>query len=190
MDVRGGQNFEDNILHYEVDVNKDVKIYLPNPFSKLTFDDSFVKAVVKKCLKPNRFYKISNRGLLEIVDQMLEFRKKDATRIISYDTLILALLTYGKPMSFIIYEGTRKMAQKFRLLRRCQIHPLIISLVLGITAETVVNLAGRNLFISFFATIPTWFGFYRVTEYSRNRLAIDCTDYVPLVNIKLHFTIH
>ena len=129
-------------------------------------------------MKPNRFYKISNRGLLEIIDQMMEFRKKDSTRIISYDVLILALLTYAQPMSPIIYEGTIKMVQKLGYSAVVKYAPLIISLLIGITGGLGVNLVGGNVLISFFASIPTWLGSYRVAEYCRNVLAIDCTDYV------------
>lgn len=77
---------------------------------------------MKKCLKPNRFYKISNKGLIEVIDQMVKFRKRDSIRIRPYYILILALVTYVKPMiPPIIYEGTRKLLQKLASHRRNQI---------------------------------------------------------------------
>ena len=58
LNVRGGENFHDNILHYEdeIDVIGNETKSPVNPFFKLTFEESFVKGIVKKCLKPNRFY--------------------------------------------------------------------------------------------------------------------------------------
>ena len=175
VDVRGG---EDSILHYEVDVIDDGKNFFPTIFSKLTSEERFIKAIVKKCLKPDRFYKISNRGLLEIVDKMMEFNRKDSTRIISYDVLILGLVTYAKPMSPIIYEGTIRIVKKLGYSEFVKNAPLIISVALGIIGGVGANLGGWNVLLSFVSTIPTWLGSYRVAESARNALAIDCTDYV------------
>lgn len=48
LEVRGGQ---DGILHYEVDVTDDEKNFFPTIFSKLTSEEKFIKAIVKKCFK-------------------------------------------------------------------------------------------------------------------------------------------
>lgn len=188
LDVRGGQNFENDILHYEVDRIEDEKISLPNLFFKLTYEERLVKAIVKKCLKANRFYKITNRPLLEIIDRMMEFQKKDNTRIISYDALILALLISAQPLSPMIYDGTIKLVQKLGYSAVAKYGPLIISLLIGIIGGFRVNLVLGNALISFFVTIPSWLGLYRVAEYGRNILALDCTDYVeelPIVEQNL-----
>ena len=177
--VRGGDDDFD-FLHYEVDGidDDDGKNLLSTIFSNLNSEKRFIKGILKKCLKPNRFYKISNRGLLEIIDKMMEFNKKDGTRIISYDVLILALVTYAKPMSPFIYEGTLRIAQKLGYSAVVKNAPLILSVAIGIIGGLGVNLAGGNFVRAYLTTMASWLGFYPVAESARNALAIDCTDYV------------
>lgn len=115
---------------------------------------------------------------MEVIEQMMEFQKKDNTRIISYDVLILALLKYSEPMSPIIFEGTRQIAQKLGYSAFVKHAPLIISIIVGLTAGVSVNLQYKNILYSFFSAIPVWFSSFKVAESTRNVLAIDCTDYV------------
>ena len=181
LELRGGQNFEKDILHYEIDPidSSYGSNYVPIPdiFSQLSFNELFTKALIQKCLQPGRFYKIKNRGLLEIVEQMVGFSKKENTRIISYDILILALVKYAQPSSHIVYEGTMKIAQKLGFSAAIRYAPLIFSILIGVGGGFSFNLATGNIFIGFFSTIPTWFSSYRAAEYVRDAVGIDCNDY-------------
>lgn len=105
LSIRGG-DYQNNILHYEVEPIQPNYVTVPDLFFQLNLDQLLTKAVLKKCLKQNRFYKVRHRGLLQIIEKMVGFKKKDDLRIISYDVFILALVHYVKPMSPFLYQGT------------------------------------------------------------------------------------
>ena len=186
LGVRGGGSFEDDILHYEVEVDNNGKSYIPTLPYNLNAQELLVKAIIKKCLQPNHYYRITNRGLLEIIEKMMQFGKNDSVRIISYDVLILALRAVTKPMSIILYEGTSRAVEKLGYSTVVKYSPLIASLLIGIASGVGVNLAlqGSNLWVSFLSAIPGWAGSFRIAEYTRNVLAIDCSDYVEKLPVR------
>lgn len=183
--VRGG-SVEDEILHYEMNVPETLNDYFPIILGRLNAQESLVKGILKKCLRPKHYYKITHRGLLEIIEKMMKFKKKDSVRIISYDVLILALWNGLKPMSPVIFEGTGRMVEKLGYGMIAKHAPLVVSLLFGIGAAFSVNLALLNnggltaitrLLLAYSSALPGWAGFFSVAQYSRNLLAIDCTDY-------------
>lgn len=185
LGVRGGANFEDDVLHYEVEVNNNGR-FLPLLPDKLNSKELLVKAIVKKCLHPNQYYRITNRALLEIIDKMMGFIKKDSVRIISYDVMILALWIANKPLSFLIYQGTSRAVSKLGSSAALIHSPFIAAIFVGITGGVGVNLAlgGGNLFYSFLSSIPAWAAGFRIAESARNQLAIDCSDYVEKLPVR------
>ena len=182
--VRGG-GVEEDILHYEIESPATFNDYVPL-LSNLNARESLVKGILKKCLRPKRFYKITNRGLLEIIETMIRFKKTDSVRIISYDVLILALWNSLKPMSPLLYQGATKVVEQFGF-HFVLIHaPLLFSVVFGISSGFGINLALLNsgilsssmrILLTYLLALPGWVLSFRIGHSARDLLAIDCTDY-------------
>lgn len=124
--VRGLSNLVDDkdILHYET-----LGTYPQNYHPIVT---NFFKLTAKSIIKKGHFYKITNRGLLEIVDKMLNFQKKDNVKIISYDTFLLALVIGSTPVGTILFEGTNALVKKIGSSFLLENSPLISALLTAV----------------------------------------------------------
>lgn len=195
--IIGGENSmlqlvdENDILHYE-DKLPDVLNYNPIPIPishfNLSSQEKFIKSIVQKCLRPNRIYKITHRGVLEIVDKMLQFQKSDNIKLISYDVLVLSLIIALKPISSITYQGTIEVVRRVVspvVLEHLPITSAILTAV-GIAFRANLNAGVPELSFQFFLTVLKTVGSFRAAELVRSRYFIDCTDYVkelPQANI-------
>lgn len=187
--LRGGSNpnsilelvDENDILHYE-DGIPDMLDYNPIPGSSFTLDskEKLIKSILKKCLKPGHFYKITNRGVLEIVDKMLQFRKKDTIKLISYDVLALSLVIALKPISRITYEGTSEVLKKFVSRLAIEHLPLIVSIFTagGIAFQVDLNRGLSEISVGLVQMLINSAGAFKAAELLRSTYLIDCSDYV------------
>lgn len=200
--IRGGEISNSNSIMELVDEN-DVLRYenqLPtgldyNPVSLIRFDltsrERFVKSIIKKCLKPGHIYKVTHRGVLEILEKMLDFKKSDDVRMISYDVLVLGLVIVSKPASQIIYQGTTEAIKK--VVGPYAVHnlPIISAFLTAITMGFQLNLtlnaglAQASIRVGYLL-LKVWIG-HEAAELLRSRLLIDCTDYfkaLPQADLK------
>jgi hypothetical protein len=181
---------ENEILHYE-DKLPAVLDYNPISIShiNLTSKKKFIKSIIKKCLKPGHFYKINHRGVLEILDKMLQFKKSDDLKIISYDVLVLALIIALKPLSTISYQGTAEVLKKVLSPFALEHLPLVSAILAAGRFAFQVNL-NAGLYESSFSLVLMLLqstSAFKAAEIVRSKYFIDCTDYVkqlPQANLK------
>jgi hypothetical protein len=150
---------------------------------QLGVTESLVKGIVKKCLKRDRFYKVTNRGLAEIIEQMVEFKREDTTRIISYKAMILALVAYTNPVTRILHESSIKVIRKLGFSTAILYAPLFVASFIGFTSGVSLNLANFNFLRNFLISFSTWSYSYRAAEFGRNILGIDCSDFVQVLPV-------
>ena len=202
--IRGGENEisnsnsimelvdENDILRYEDQLPTGLGY---NPVSLTRFDlssrERYVKSIIKQCLKPGHMYKVTHRGVLEILDKMLDFKKSDDVKIISYDVLVLGLVIAAKPASQIIYQGMTEIIKRVVGPFAVQNLPLISAILTAITMGFRLNL---NLNAGIYQAsirlvsllLKAWLG-HEAAELLRSRLLIDCTDYfktLPQADLK------
>jgi hypothetical protein len=187
--IRGGNSSnsiidlvdENDILHYEEPI-PDVLEYNPISIShlNLTSKQKFIKSIIKKCLKPGLIYKITHRGVLEILDKMMHFKKSDQIKIISYDVLVLSLILASKPLSQVTYQGTaeifKKIVSPFALEHFPTISAVLTAASLAFQANLNAGFYGFSLNIGFM--LVKAIGAHRAAELLRSHYFIDCTDYV------------
>jgi len=178
---RGGSQ----ILHYEKDLEKELNdprnySLLPSSYLDLTAQEKFIKDIVKKCLKPNRIYKITDLGLLQVINEMVDFNKKNLVKVISYDVFVLALVVSAKPVSTIAYKGVANflpnIASPFLVLNAPIIAAVATAATLAFRIDLNVNLS--TLGFKFLFMLLKSSGVFRSAEMVRSQLLIDCTDYV------------
>lgn len=189
LSLRGGSN--EAVIHYEkeVDIDNSQGSYYPIlNFLTLNKQQLVVKGILKKCLKQDRYYEILNRGLLQIVDRMMGFKKKDSTKVISYDVFILVLWEYAKPLTGLVYEGTYLAVDKLGYSVIIRQLPFLISIVGAVICGSGVNVALRGTalrtILSYFLALPGWAVSYQVGDNIRNLLTIDCSDYLRELPVK------
>lgn len=172
---RGGSEVLERVLHYEKEISDNIKNYLPAPLI-LNNRQLFVKTILKKCFQQNRFYLIVDRTLAEIVQHMVAFKKKDSTRIISYDALIYALWKATKPLTPALFAGLIPAVNSFVPNTVTAYLPLGVSIVVGIGAGVSANLQLGSIIYGFIFGIPGWYMSYSMAEVGRS-LLLDCSDY-------------
>jgi hypothetical protein len=193
--MRGGQSAlelvdENDILHYE-DELPDVLNYNPISVSSpiLSSKQRFIKSIIKKCLKPGHIYKINHRGVLEILDKMIHFKKSDAVKIISYDVLVLSLIIALTPISRITYQGTGEIIKRIGTPFALEHLPLISAILtsVGFASRISLNAGFYELTLNLVFILIKSTGTFRMAELVRSKYFIDCTDYVkelPQANLK------
>lgn len=116
---RGGSS---EIMYYETEeyglanITKDqqgfpdlLRRYTPiSPY--LSKNNRYVKSIIKKCLKPNSYFKITDQKLIGIIQEMIPFSRREKVRVISYDLFVLAIVqTFSNvPIQSAKYEGLGK----------------------------------------------------------------------------------
>lgn len=196
--VRGGQQIIDpnEILHYETEIEKEIEKINYHPIAishfKLKARQKIVKSIVKKCLKPGHLYKITDRGTLQIIDKMMDFKRRDIIRIISYEVFVLALTIGSKPRSIIGYQGLANILDKLAVPVLVENFPLIAAILMAVKLafQADLNLSFTALVGRFLLMILKSTGVFSSVEFLRSTYyahLIDCSDYVvelPQTDIK------
>lgn len=165
---------ETEILHYEDELDD------YHPISILTGRQRFIKSIIKRCLKPGRIYKVTDHGMLEIIDKMMDFKKKDIVKIISYDVFVLALIISSKPVSRIAYKGIADVLKKTATPFLIENSPLIAAILTaaGLAFQVDLNLRFSVLGFRFLFMLIKSAGVFSSVKFLRSQYLIDCTDYV------------
>jgi len=177
--LRAGSTSLGDIVQYEESFTDEIIGYNPFDLSHFTLSarQKVIKSIIKKCLKPKRHYKIINRQILELIDKMMNYKKKDNLKIISYDVFVLALSIAFKPAIMVGFKGIiEKFVNPFIL----ENSPIILSILTAFSLAIKFDLTlgafqlGTQTLWMLFKSI-TVFGF---TEVFRATYLIDCGDYV------------
>lgn len=162
---------ENEILHYEDELDDPIN-YHPISIShlKLTGRQRFIKTIIKRCLKPGRIYKITAHGILEIIDKMMDFKKKDIVKIISYDVFVLALIISSKPVSMIVYKGIADILKKTATPFIIENSPLIAAILtaVGLSFQVNPNVRFSVLGFRFFFMLLKSAGVFSSVEFLRS----------------------
>jgi len=134
-------------------------------------------------LKPGHIYKISDRGTLQIIDKMINFKKKNIIKIISYDVFVLALYISSKPVSMIGYQGLANILDKLAVPVLVENLPLIAAILMAVKLafQADLNLSLTALVGRFLLMILKSAGIFSSVEFLRSTYFahfIDCSDYV------------
>lgn len=125
-------------------------------------------------------YKITNRGILEIIDKIMGFKKKDAVKIISYDAFVLALIIGSKPASTIMFKGTTEIVKKISSPFLIENSPIIAAMLTTAGLAFRMDLNGRlvDLGINIILILAKSAGVFSSTEFLRSNYFINCAEYV------------
>lgn len=181
--LRGGQ---DDLLGYEqkLDITELGPANLVSNFL-LTNEETAIKGIIQKCIKPDRFYRIINPQLVRIINKMVVFEVRTKLRIISYDVFVLALIHARRSIRSDFIGDFVWNQTKFRLFEYL---PLFVSIGVAFTTGLSANVfAFQSIIKSFAISIPTFFGFFGLSKSARF-LLIDCENIVaelPTIDAEL-----
>lgn len=174
---------EKEILHYEDEINDQINFnyyLLPISSFKLSAGLKLLKGIVKKCLKKGMMYKLVHRGVLEVVNKIIPFKKKNNIRIISYDVLVLALIVALKPGSALRFKGTDQLIQTISNSFVFEHAPILCALIMAISSGVRVDLNTNIAYLAsrFLLMLAKSAGTFQTVEFLRAQYFLDCTDYV------------
>lgn len=174
-----------SVLHYERNLEDELNnpenfSLLPTSYLTLTSKEKYFKSIIKKCLKPNRIYKITDHKLLELIDKMVSFNKRDTVKVISYNLFILALVVSENPIRKIAHTGLLNIFSGFispSLVTNFPIFAFILTAA-GLAFEVGASANLSTIGLKFLFMLLKTGRVFRFAELMRSQLLIDHTDYV------------
>lgn len=191
--IRGGENIIDvsEIITYENPLT-DVDPLFHNPFSinrfKTSNKNNLIKAMIRKCVKPNRIYRIVNPILFPIINKMVNYKKKNNIRVISYELFVLSLVVALKSSSIIEYQGLANLLKAIGVPALIEASPVISAVLAAMIFASKFNrkVGLPGVAFQFFMMILNSGATFESVNFLRTLYLIDCSDYLielPQTNI-------
>jgi hypothetical protein len=157
---------------------------VPFPVGKLSQNDLYIKQIIRKCIKQNQVYRITNPMLVKLVNSMVAFQSRENVRSISQELFSLALVVaMSNPTKYLMFDGLA-LKQRFSSYL-LSYSPMIASIGIGILFGIFTPLNGIGGVLRAYLTrvSSTAFIAYMATSNLRSYFFIDCENYVQQLPI-------